>query len=268
MSQQARFTCTYCNCTFKTQPGLSVHISKIHCHPKPRPPQLTLRYHAHLMAQICDEDGDFLASGAPPPDKDDPSWAPFHSRPSFEFAKLIYKKIQCSAGDIDHILNLWAAHNVNNGGGDAIFENAEMMYDAIDSITHGDAPWESFSIQYPGPTTANSPSWQLNTFQVHCQNTCDVVHNMLKNKDFDGKFDYVPFQEYMVAQMSQYSNLMSRQWAYAKAVSIILLYSALYTHMNSCKTEIAVDNDAHGSMLVPLILGVDKTMVSVATGQN
>jgi len=38
--------------------------------------------------------------------------------------------------------------------------------------------------------------------------------------------------------------------------------------MNSHKTEIAVDNDTHGSMLVPLILGADKTRFSVATGQN
>ena len=127
--------------------------------------------------------------------------------------------MQCSAGDIDHLLNLWAAHNINNGDGDPIFKNAETMYDAIDSITHGDAPWDSFSVQYPGPTTADSPSWQLNAFQVHCRNTRDVVRNMLGNKEFDGKFDYVPFQEYTAVRTSQYSNLMSGQWAYAKAVS-------------------------------------------------
>ena len=268
MFQQARFSCIRCDHTFKTQPGLLVHVSKIHQHPKPHPPKLTVKYHPHLTAQISNEDGDFLASGAPPPDKDDPSWALFQGRPSFEFAELMYKKIQCSAGDIDHLLNLWATHNVNNGGGNAIFENAEMMYKAIDSITHGNAPWDSFSVWYPGPTTADSPSWQLNAFQVHCQNMHNVIHNMLGNKEFDGKFGYIPFQEYTAAWTSRYSNLMSGQWAYPKAVSIILLYSVFYTHMNSHKTEIAVDNNAHGSMLVPLILGVDKTTVSVTTGQN
>ena len=38
--------------------------------------------------------------------------------------------------------------------------------------------------------------------------------------------------------------------------------------MNFCKTEIAMDEGIHGAMLVPLILGADKTTVSVATGQN
>jgi hypothetical protein len=34
------------------------------------------------------------------------------------------------------------------------------------------------------------------------------------------------------------------------------------------QTEIAEDKSTHGSMFVPIILGSDKTTVSVATGQN
>ena len=234
MAQQPRFTCIRCSRTFKTRPGLTVHISKVHKHPKPCSPPSTFQYHRHLTAQHCDEDGLFIESQAPPPDEDEPTWAPFQGHPEFEFAELIYKKMQCSAGDIDNLLNLWAAHNINNGGGDPVFSNAEKMYEAIDSITHGDAAWESFSVHYPGPITPNSPSWQLNTFQVHCQNTHNVVHNMLNNKDFNGKFDYVPFQEYTDPQTSRYSNLMSGQWAYAKAVSDITCHllniNAQYSH--------------------------------------
>jgi len=38
--------------------------------------------------------------------------------------------------------------------------------------------------------------------------------------------------------------------------------------MNSHKTEIDSGYDTHGSMLVPLILGADKTTVFCRTGQN
>jgi Plavaka transposase len=162
MVQRARFTCLRCNHTFKTRPGLTVHISKIHQNPKPHPPQSTFQYHPHLTTQPCDDDGNFLAPQIPPPDEDKLSWAPFHDHPSFEFAELTYKKMQTSAGDLNNLLQLWAAHNVNNGGGDPIFSSTEEMHEAIDGITHGDAPWESFSVQYPGPTTASSPSWQRN----------------------------------------------------------------------------------------------------------
>jgi hypothetical protein len=40
------------------------------------------------------------------------------------------------------------------------------------------------------------------------------------------------------------------------------------TDINFEQTEIAMDPAMHGAMMVPIILGADKTTVSVATGQN
>lgn len=38
--------------------------------------------------------------------------------------------------------------------------------------------------------------------------------------------------------------------------------------MTTCQDKIAEDPETHGSMFVPVILGSDKTTVSVATGHN
>ncbi|KAK7676623.1 hypothetical protein QCA50_020437 [Cerrena zonata] len=124
------------------------------------------------------------------------------------------------------------------------------MYATIDSIQHGDAPWESFSFHFMGPLARDDPQWKRATYTVYCRNTQTVVHNMLNNKEFDGKFDYIPFQEYTGPQKRRVSNLMSGDWVYQKA------------------NEIAADQNTHGSMVVPIIGGSDKTTVSVATGHQ
>ncbi|KAH9941016.1 hypothetical protein B0H21DRAFT_870312 [Amylocystis lapponica] len=205
-----------------------------------------------ILAQPCDVNGNFLPIGSAPDveDANDGDWAPFNDRPSFEFAELAFKRIQLSAGNLDRLLEVWTAHNIINNGGEPIFTSTEDMLDTIDSIQHGDAPWESFMVRYNGPTTADSPSWKRAEYHVHCRDTKTVANNMLANKDFNGRFDYTPFQEYTAPGTNRYSNIMSGQWAYKQA------------------TKIAEDPTTHGLMLVPIVLGADKTTVSVATGQN
>ncbi|THH00535.1 hypothetical protein EW026_g2004 [Hermanssonia centrifuga] len=75
---------------------------------------------------------------------------------------------------------------------------------------------------------------------------------MLQSPDFDGQFDYAPYQEYAASGQRRYSNVMSGDWAYRK----------------SYQTQITQDPSTHGAMLVPIIAGADKTTVSIATGQN
>ncbi|KAH9948897.1 hypothetical protein B0H21DRAFT_844257 [Amylocystis lapponica] len=246
-----QYLCKSCNRSFKTPAGLLLHCNRTHRHKKPKPPKSTFRFHPHLNARPCDIDGNFLPAGTPPPEDDSlPDWEPFNDRPSFEFAELVFKKIQLSGGDLDHLLEVWAAHNVLTNGGDPIFASTEAMHSIIDLIRHGDAPWESFTVRYNGPVTPDSPSWKHAEYVIHCRNVQTVAHNMLANKDFDNHFDYIPFQEYVAPSVSRYSNIMSGQWAYKQA------------------TKIASDKSTHGAMLVPIILGADKTTVSVATGQN
>lgn len=177
-----------------------------------------------FTAKPCDESGEFLPFGAPPPEDDDSdhSWAPFNDRPSFHFARFAYTKSQLSGGDVDELLEIWAAHNLLNGGGDAPFRDQDELCAVIDSIPHGDAPWETFSLRYDGPLDESAPSWKHATYQVHCRNTRVVAHNMLSSVDFDGKFDYTAYQEYMEgSEERRYSNVMSGDWAFKKSVCFI-----------------------------------------------
>lgn len=175
----------------------------------------------------CDQDGEYLPLGTPPLAGDDvidtEDWAPFADRPSFQFAWFSYRKAELSGGDIDELMEIWAAHSVLNDGGDPPFLNKNDLYATIDNIQKGDAPWEAFSLQYNGPLADDSPSWKRATYRVFCRNARTVAHNMLSSPDFDGRFDYSPFQEYLATGSRRYSNVMSGDWAYRKSVSSMFL---------------------------------------------
>ncbi|KAI0065531.1 hypothetical protein BV25DRAFT_1868788 [Artomyces pyxidatus] len=124
----------------------------------------------------------------------------------------------------------------------------------IDEIPFGEASWHSFKVRYTGEVTHASPSWKRRTYEVHTRDAMTVLRNMLASPDFNGKWNHTPYEEYVRSDDGQrsrrYSNVMSGRWAWRQA------------------TKVAADPETHGSMLVPIILGADKTTVSVATGQQ
>ncbi|KAG2038230.1 hypothetical protein BDR03DRAFT_862207, partial [Suillus americanus] len=69
-----------------------------------------------------------------------------------------------------------------------------------------------------------------------------IICNMLGNPDFKNEMDYVPYCEWKGQGEST-----TCQWR---------------------NDEITKDPATHGSTFVPVILGSDKTTVSVAMGQN
>ncbi|KAI9452139.1 hypothetical protein BJY52DRAFT_1205778 [Lactarius psammicola] len=155
-----------------------------------------------------------------------------------------------SAGDINCLLTLWAAslaiHNDKPP-----FANAAQMYNTINSSPLGGIPWESFSLQYNGVHPERDvPSWMEADYDVWFQNPRTLVHNMLSNPDFESDFDYVPFQEHTADGIHRFCDFMSGNWAWRQADLI---------------TE---DPKMHDSVFCPIILGSDKTTVSVATGHN
>ncbi|KAI6004187.1 hypothetical protein EDD15DRAFT_2385241 [Pisolithus albus] len=78
-----------------------------------------------------------------------------------------------------------------------------------------------------------------------------VVQNMLGNPEFAKEMDYQPFHKYDTkSSMRRWQDFMSGDWAWHQA------------------DIIAQDPDCLGSTFMPIILGSDKTTVSVATGQN
>ncbi|KAH9846008.1 hypothetical protein C2E23DRAFT_872599 [Lenzites betulinus] len=239
--------------SFPTARGFYQHRRLVHKNPKPPPPVSTFRHHPHLNGLCCDSDGEFIAENQPPPPlPDDIDWTPFPDRPSFEYAELVFEQAHLSKGVIDQLLQITAAKHVVDGLPDyrPIYGSHSEVEDIIDSIEYGESTWRTFAVRYSGPICANSPSWKREVYYVHARDTLRVAELLAASPDFRNKFDIAPYEEFTGADCRRVSDLMSGQWAYRKA------------------NEISEDAGMHGSMLVPIVLGADKTTVSVATGNQ
>ncbi|KAG1890562.1 uncharacterized protein F5891DRAFT_1131665 [Suillus fuscotomentosus] len=189
--------------------------------------------------KICDEHGDDIPPNTPPPPRPSnlgpDNWTPYANRVDFEVADFLYRRNQMSGGDIDFIFNLWAASLAAHGETPP-FANHIEMYNVIDSTPLGDIAWQSFTSEYNGALPEDPRI---------------LVHNILSNPDFEGEFDYAPLQEYDTSNGAhRFQDFMSGDWCWKQA------------------DLIAKDPNTIGSMFVPIILGSDKTTVSVATGHN
>lgn len=150
-------------------------------------------------------------------EKDFPTYHPYSNRIEFEVADFLYHKNQMSAGDIDHLLTLWAATLAPHGD-TAPFLNHREMYQKIDATLMGDVPWESFSVSYQGgPVDGPRPSWMDVEHVVWFRDPRMLVKNLIANPDFSGEFDFVPYHEYNQGQHI-FGDFMSGNWAWRKAV--------------------------------------------------
>ena len=120
-------------------------------------------------------------------------------------------------GQIDDLLEIIAAMNAMTGG-EGHFTTHKDLYNTINATNLGDAPWNHFNLNYQGKQSANSLSWQVEDFTVWFCNPLIVVHNLLSNPNFDGSFNYAPFQERDKDNNHWYENFMSRNWCWNQAV--------------------------------------------------
>ncbi|KAH7903265.1 hypothetical protein BJ138DRAFT_1020917, partial [Hygrophoropsis aurantiaca] len=95
-----------------------------------------------------------------------------------------------------------------------------------------------------------SPSWMHGEYEVWYRNPRELLRNQLSNPDFKGEFDYAPRRVFGDDDNRIWSDFMTGNWAWKQA------------------DLIAEDPETHGSMFVPVILGSDKTTVTVGTGNN
>jgi len=223
----------------------------------------------------CDSLGNYLPSGTPPPPYALPGedgaahndWDPFHNRAQFEITDFLYSRNQMPGTQIDVLFDLWAASG--NDGTEPPFASHDDLYETIDSIQLGDLPWICFTVKYNGLfPDGEVPTWMMTEYEVWC---CDVrllMHGQLANPDFDGEIDYSPLQTFGPTGKREWSNVMTGNWAWKQAVSDFCNYVShrfTYAHFQDV---IAEDPQTHGGIFVPVILGSDKMMVSVATSQN
>lgn len=178
-----------------------------------------------------------------------------------------------SAGHIDYMCLLWAASLAKHQDSPP-FGGHRPLYETIDSIPLGDVAWTSLTLTHKDHAllAPGSPHWKAADYDVWYRDPGLAIQNMLANPDFDGEFDYTPVRDHLPRKDGgglRREDFMSGDWAWKQAVSgiqffflIFVLIIALY------QDKIAEDPDAVGAMFVPIILGSDKTTVSVATGQT
>ncbi|KAG1776217.1 hypothetical protein EV702DRAFT_1230368 [Suillus placidus] len=209
--------------------------------------RLYRNYHPSLTGRPCDPEGNFLPPGAlplPPSAKSTDDWTPYRDRLEFELADYTFTKNQTPAAQINHLLELWAASLIRAGT-----DSSQVLFtDHRDC----DVKWQSFSVKYAGDIPDEGPTpWMTESYDVWFCDPHQVVQNMLANPDYAAEVDLRPYREFATeTDEHQWQDFMSGDWAWNQA------------------DQIAEDPATHGSTFVPVILGSDKTTVSVATGQN
>ncbi|KAF8329950.1 hypothetical protein F5887DRAFT_1064242 [Amanita rubescens] len=216
-------------------------------------PKRTIDKHPLLDGTPCDSLGQDLPPNTPPPVTTQiPSFDPFLDRADFELAEFFYARNQTPAVQIDALMDIWASKSADQ---DPPFVDHKDLYSTIDNIPLGDVAWKAFSVSYCGPVPAEGegediPPWVKSEFEVWYRDPLAVLQSQLANPDFNQKFHAAPYREYDENGERVWSDVMSGNWAWKQA------------------DIISEDPSTHGSMFVPVILGSDKTTVSIATGQN
>ena len=229
-----------------------------------------------LLGMPCDSLGNYLPPDTLPPPHILPgedgagahnAWDPFHNRAQFEIADFLYRRNQMPGTQINILLDLWAASGDN--GTEPPFANHDDLYDTIDSIQLGDLPWICFTVKYNGPLPDGEvPTWMSTEYEVWCRDPRLLMRGQLANLDFDGEIDYSPLQTFGPTGKREWSNVMTGNWVWKQAVSDYGKYFSSRSTYTPFQDLIAEDPQTHGCAFVPVILGSDKTTVSVATGQN
>ncbi|KAI6153199.1 hypothetical protein BKA82DRAFT_34261 [Pisolithus tinctorius] len=217
--------------------------------------KLYCNYHTSLDARRCDAEGNFLPDDAPPlphVQKSLDDWTPYHNWLEFELTDFLFTHAEMSAKKLDTLLEIWAAALLALGG-DPLFNNHAELYHVIDSTCVSEVPWEDFTIWYTAEVRDEETApWMFDNYDVWYRDPQKVIHNILASSDLAAKMDYVPYREYDTTNNERcWQDFMSGNWAWEEVDRII--HEFLMTG---------------GAMLVPIILGSDKTTVSVATGQT
>ena len=239
-----RYACNKCSRRFFKPCGLTKHRNTFHCtdaHPRGVGRSHRIEKHPLLngesttqaawvpfahetVARPCDEEGDFLPEGASPGHTESRvpgDWSPFNSQDEFELADLLFTRTEMSRGQVDELMQIWAARTTFDGG-TAPFTDSKNLYDTIDAIEEGDAPWYSFRVGYNGDRPqGQAPSWMDDSHQVFYRDPQQVVRMFLSNRKFDGNFDYVPYREYENNER-KWGDFMSGNFCWKQAVRPIV----------------------------------------------
>ncbi|KAI6009054.1 hypothetical protein EDC04DRAFT_2581765, partial [Pisolithus marmoratus] len=201
----------------------------------------------------CDVDGNYLPPKTPPPPLPQPvnpqdaqPWHPFTSQGHFELADFLFCREQMSGGNINDLMHIWAALDEK---GKPPFNSHSHLYQTIDDISQENS-WDCLEMHHVEANNPNAAPWKQSTYQICLHDAGKLVEQQLSNPGLKEFIDYSPQLVFGENHQRAWSNFMTGNWAW-----------------NQCN-ELAKKEENHGAMFVPIILGSDKTVVSVATGNN
>ncbi|KAF5338761.1 hypothetical protein D9611_013338 [Ephemerocybe angulata] len=223
--------------------------------------QHTTLLHPLLNGVPVDKDGHPLPAHTKPPSwnllDSENAYSPFEDRLSFDFAQYHFVEVQSSAGKINKALDLWLAAKVQAIQGtdcdDLPWASADELYATIDEIQQGVAPFRTVHLKYSGPLPEGEvpPEWMTATYELCVRDARQVIHHQLGTPAFATQFRTAPYKQFDRDGNRVWSDLLSGDWAWREADKIA--------------SEVP---GSKGAMLVPVVAGLDKTTVSVATGHQ
>ncbi|KIP01613.1 hypothetical protein PHLGIDRAFT_123204 [Phlebiopsis gigantea 11061_1 CR5-6] len=205
-----------------------------------------------MIGAPCDSEGQTLPSGSPAPTPAEPEslrnlnvFDPFENRVHYQLTDFFYCRNKISKKEFDDLMQLWAATGVTPP-----FANYNKYLDTIDSIPHGEVPWQSFKVKYSGDRPDKDvPPWMDTEYDVWFCCPCQIARNHLANPDFAKDVDWAPKRVFNQQGKREWCDFMLGNWAWRQA------------------DKIAEDSKTQGAAFCPIILGSDKTTVSVASQQ-
>ncbi|KAJ8080890.1 hypothetical protein PM082_017725 [Marasmius tenuissimus] len=216
--------------------------------------------HSHLSATPCNADGNYLPKFSKPQPRpiepaidSEEAWFPFGKRSTYDWAKFHFVQAPNSEGKINTALDILQAQ-LEPLGGEAPFQDAQEFYEAIDSIREDNMDWSTYEVRYTGPQPENPPKWMNETYTLWTRSPRDILIEQLETEQFKEEIKYTPYQQYNSHGTRMWSNLMSGTWAWKKADDIA--------------NNPQLRETSKGAMLAPIVMGSDKTTVSVATGHQ
>jgi Plavaka transposase len=165
----------------------------------------TYSHHLLCLGTSCDEDGNDLLPGTPPPpsmpstidENDEPlPFFPYKDAEEFQLTNFLFKHSQMPGTEIDELMQIWA--NTLSAGQDPPFVDHNDLYNTIDATILWDVSWQSFLVTYSGelPEHGDIPPWMWAEYDIWFHDPKVVLQNQLGNLDFKDKFDYAPFQKF------------------------------------------------------------------------
>lgn len=123
-----------------------------------------------------------------------------------------------------YLLDLWDADMKRHGTSNP-FQSFWDVYDTINAIQDGIAPWQCYTISSnPGGAlnVDDQPSWMKQKYEVWCHDPDTVIWNILDNPDFVSHFDTIPYIARDHEGKRRWTDFMSGQFAWQRSVSSIV----------------------------------------------